>query len=133
MTDSPYVEACVKFGRLIGDLKMLAAVVLLLSVGDPTLDEAQTCRAHMGLLIEDVAREGGQVAGPTWFIRDWWDRKAADAGAPDDDGVAVAARRAELEQQRTTSPEAFQSGRGACVDAALDAGAVPGMTGVGPE
>jgi hypothetical protein len=111
---------------------MLAAL-LALAISDPTLDQAQTCRAHMEMLIEDVAREDGQVAGPTWFIRDWWDRKAADVGAPDDDGAAVAARRTELERQRTVRPDDFQSGRGACVDAALDAGAVPGMMRVRPE
>ena len=108
---------------------MLAAL-LVLTAADPTLEQAQTCRAHMELLIEDVAREGGHVAGPTWFIRDWWDRQGEDAGAPDDEGEAVGLIKTGLTQMRAEEPERFDAGRQDCVDTAIEAGAVPGM---GPE
>lgn len=105
---------------------MLAAL-LALAVADPTLDEAQTCRAHVELLIEDVAREGGHVAGPTWFIRSWWDRQAEAAGAPDDDGQVVGVIKTGLTLMRAEEPERFDAGRKDCIDTAIEAGAVPGM------
>jgi len=108
---------------------MLAALLLLASP-DPTLEQAQTCRAHMELFIEDVARESGQVAGPTWFIRDWWDRQAEAAGAPDDDGQVVGLLKTGLTLMRAEEPERFGAGRQDCIDSAIDGGAVPGM---GPE
>lgn len=109
---------------------ILAAIALL--APSPSLEEVRTCQAHVALIIEDVAREGRPVAGPTWFIRDWWDQQAEEAGAPEDDTAAVSARKAELERGRTLAPEAFQAGRGRCVDLAIDAGAVPGMARVSP-
>lgn len=111
---------------------MILSALLALAAAEPTPDQTRTCRAHMELFIEDVAREGGQIAGPTWFIRDWWDRQAEEAEAPDDGGAAAAARKAELERQRASNPDEFQTGRGVCVDTALDAGAVPGMARVRP-
>lgn len=111
---------------------MLVAFLALVTT-EPTLEQAQTCQAHMELLIEDVMREGGLVAGPTWFIRDWWDRQAQAAGAPDGHAASVAARKTELERHRTANPDDFQAGRGACVDAAMDAGAAPGMMRVRPQ
>jgi len=109
---------------------MILPILLLITVDAPTLEQAQACRAHMELFIEEVAAGGDHVAGPTWFIRDWWDRKAIEAGAPDDDGAAIEALKSNLEQFRTEAPENFAAGRQACVDVAIEAGAVPGM---GPE
>lgn len=106
---------------------MIAVALLALLSAEPTLEQAQTCRAHMELLIEDVAREGAHVAGPTWFIRSWWDRKGEAAGAPDDEGEAVALVKADLSRLRTENPDGFKAGRQECVDTAIDAGAVPGM------
>ena len=105
---------------------MLAAL-LFLATADPALERAQTCRAHMELFIEDVARESGHVAGPTWFIRDWWTLKAIEAGAPDGDGAALEALKSNLEQLRTEAPDRFAAGRQACVNRAIEGGAVPGM------
>lgn len=109
---------------------MILSALLFLASPDPTLEQAQTCRAHMELLIEDVARDGGHVAGPTWFIRDWWERQAEEAGAPDDDGAALAGVKIALGAMSTAEPERFEAERQACVDTAIEAGAVPGM---GPE
>ena len=112
---------------------MILPMLLAFAGLEPTLAQAQTCRAHMELLIEDVSRESEHVAGPTWFIRDWWTMRVVEAGAPDDDGAALAARKAELERERRENPDGFQAARGACVDVAINAGAVPGMALVEPE
>lgn len=108
---------------------MLAAL-LLIATADPTLEQAQNCRAHMEIMIEEAARDGGHVAGPTWFIRDWWERQAGEAGAPDDDGAALASVKLGLGAMSTADPERFDAERQDCVDTAIEAGAVPGM---GPE
>jgi hypothetical protein len=105
---------------------MLAAL-LALATADPTLEQAQTCRAHMELLIEDVARESAPIAGPTWFIRDWWTLKAIEAGAPDDDEAIIGGLKEGLTRLRADEPERFDTGRQACVDKAIEGGAVPGM------
>ena len=109
---------------------MILFAVLSLALADPTLDEAQTCRAHMGLFIEESARESGRVPGPSWFIRDWWVKQAIDAGSPEDDDAIIAGLMDGLRQLETTDPDRFQADRSACVDKAIAAGAVPGM---GPE
>jgi hypothetical protein len=106
---------------------MIPPAVLALAVvaADPTLEEAQTCRAHMALFIAESAHDSGRVPGPSWFIRDWWVDRAIDAGAPEDDDAIIAARVEELRQLKTTAPDAFQRGRSACVQEAMAAGAVP--------
>lgn len=109
---------------------MILSVLLALTAADPSLEQAQACRAHMELFIEEVARENEHVAGPTWFISSWWTQKAIEAGAPDDDGATLKALKSNLEQLRAEAPENFAAGRQACVDTAIDGGAVPGM---GPE
>jgi len=106
---------------------MILSALLALTAADPTLEQAQACRAHMELFIKDVARESEHVAGPTWFIRDWWTLKAIEAGAPDDDGATLKALKSNLEQVRAETPENFAAGRQACIDKAIEAGAVPGM------
>jgi len=105
---------------------MLAAL-LALATSDATLEQAQTCRAHTELFIEEVARESDHIAAPTWFIRDWWDHKAEGAGAPDDSGRTVGLIKIGLEMMRAEEPERFGAERQDCVDTAIDAGAVPGM------
>jgi len=106
---------------------MILPILLLITADAPTLEQARTCQAHVDIMIEDVAREGGHVAGPTWFIRGWWERKAGEAGAPEDDAAAVAAAKAGLGSMSVAEPERFRADRQACVDTAIEAGAVPGM------
>jgi hypothetical protein len=109
------------------ELLMILFLTLGLAVADPTLEQARACQAHMEIMIEDTARDGGPVAGPTWFISDWWTRKAAEAGAPDDDGAALTGVTIGLGAMSTAEPEQFRAERQACVDTAIEAGAVPGM------
>ncbi len=106
---------------------MILPLLLLMNADGPTLEQARTCQAHMEIMIEDVAREGGHVAGPTWFVRDWWAQKAAEAGASEDDAAELAAARAALGAMSVAEPERFRGERQACVDTAIEAGAVPGM------
>ncbi len=106
---------------------MILPALLALTAADPGLEQARVCRVHMELFIEEVAAGGGHVAGPTWFIRDWWDRKAEEAGAPEDDESAHAALKSNLAQMRSETPDRFRAGRQHCVDIAIEAGAVPGM------
>ena len=106
---------------------MILSTLLALTLPDPTLEQVQTCRAHMEILIEDVARDGGHVAGPTWFIRDWWERQAEEAGAPDDDGAALTGVKIGLGAMSVADPDRFKAERQACVDTAIEGGAVPGM------
>lgn len=109
---------------------MLALSLLVLGVDTPALERVQQCRAHVEILIEDAARAGVHVAGPTWFIRDWWTDKAEAAGARVGDAAdraELAGRKAALGAWSMTDPDAFAADRQTCIDEAIDAGAVPGM------
>ncbi len=109
---------------------MILSALLALTVPGPTLEQAQMCRAHMEVFIEDVAGESAHVAGPTWFIRDWWTLKAIEAGSPEADDAIIDALKRDLATLRAEHSEQFDAGRQGCVDTAIEAGAVPGM---GPE
>ena len=109
---------------------MILSALLALTLAEPSLEQAQACRAHMELFLEDVASEGEHVAGPTWFIRDWWTRKAIEAGSPEDDDAIIEGLKRDLTALRAEQSEEFDAGRQGCVDTAIEAGAVPGM---GPE
>lgn len=104
---------------------LLSALAVLAQ--PPSLEQARTCRAHMELLIEEVAADGGHVAGPTWFINSWWDRQAETLGAPDDDGAVLGLLKTGLGLMQADEPVRFAAERQDCVDTAIDAGAVPGM------
>ncbi len=109
---------------------MILSMLLLLTADAPTLEQAQRCRAHMELFIEEVAAESEHVAGPTWFIRDWWTLKAIEAGSPDDDDATIDGLKRGLAALRAEHSHQFDAERQSCVDTAVEAGAVPGM---GPE
>lgn len=109
---------------------MLVLSLLALTADPEALEQAQQCRAHLEIMIEDAARAGVHVAGPTWFIRDWWAEKAGAVGAHVGDGAdqaEMAARKAALGGWSKTDPDAFAADRQTCIDEAIDAGAVPGM------
>jgi hypothetical protein len=106
---------------------MISVLLLAALLETPPLEQAQTCRAHMELMIEEVAAAGDHVAGPTWFINSWWDRQAMAAGAPEDDGRVINLIKTGLLLMRADEPERFDAERQDCVDTAINAGAVPGM------
>jgi hypothetical protein len=88
------------------------------------MERAELCRAHTMLLIADAYKEGGRVAGPSWFIRDWWSAKLNEAQLSDE---RVAEIESTLKRRRTEDPQAFAAERAACIEEAIKAGAVPGM------
>lgn len=94
---------------------------------------AELCLAHMNVMIADAMRESGRVAGPSWFIRDWWQERTPEPGAP---GALTPEQRTALEQavveRKARDPEGHGAELGSCVDEAIDAGAVPGMARVSP-
>lgn len=112
---------------------MTVLAVLLVALQAPPSQpvRAELCLAHMNLMIADAVRETGLVAGPSWFIRDWWEARVPEAGTRD---ALTREQRAALEQtlveRKGRDPERHNAERGSCVDEAIDAGAVPGM---GPD
>ncbi|WP_420472366.1 hypothetical protein [Brevundimonas sp. FT23042] len=87
---------------------------------------AELCLAHVNLLIADAMRETGRVAGPSWFIRDWWDERTPEPDAP---GALTREQRTALEQvlieRRAADPQGFEAERSACVQEAIDGDALP--------
>nr|WP_314435365.1 hypothetical protein [uncultured Brevundimonas sp.] len=88
------------------------------------MQRAEVCYAHVMLLIEEAARETGRVAGPSWFIRDWWGARRDEAQSARDRERAV---KAAMAKRGTEDAAGFASERAACIQEAIKAGAVPGM------
>ncbi|MEN5169448.1 hypothetical protein ABE444_07775 [Brevundimonas pondensis] len=91
---------------------------------------AETCLAQIESLIVEASQETGRVAGPSWFIRDWWIARLPEAGQPG--ALSEAARRqavADAPDRKEADPQAFAEERRSCITEAIDAGAVPGMGG----
>lgn len=105
-------------------LELMLATTL--SATDATPPRAEICLARIEDLIIEASQETGRVAGPSWFIRDWWLEKADEAEKP-----LTREQRAALVRQvaaeRTATPDAAASARSDCVQEAIDAGAVPGI------
>lgn len=79
------------------------------------------CRAHVEMFVGQLAAEG-QVSGPSWRVRDWWDIRTEDFSA--DRLAATKSTAAALASADPGSARAFQQ---ACVQEALARGAVPGL------
>lgn len=79
------------------------------------------CRAHVEIFVGALAAEG-QVSGPSWQVRDWWDIRTEDFSA--DRLAAAKSAAAALAKADPGSARAFQQ---ACVQEALARGAVPGL------
>lgn len=88
----------------------------------PVPARAEICYAHINALIADAMAETGRVAGPSWFIRDWWGARLDEAQDTDE---RVAAVREWLAARRTADEAAYDTERHACIREAIDAGAVP--------
>ncbi|KQW82582.1 hypothetical protein [Brevundimonas sp. Root1279] len=104
----------------------MIALALTLLVAEPEPARAELCRAHMNAMIAEAMKETGRVAGPSWFIRDWWTARLPEAGAP---GALTAEQRAALEAsmpaRKAADPDKHRAELGSCVNEAMDAGAVP--------
>lgn len=89
------------------------------------MQRAEICHAHVMILIEDAARETGRVAGPSWFIRDWWGARLTDEQSTDDREARV---KTAVMQRRIRDADGFAEEHTDCIQEAIKAGAVPGMT-----
>ncbi len=112
----------------------LLLLIATLQTAPAEPSRAELCLAHANVMIADAMRESGRVAGPSWFIRGWWEERVPEAGKP---GALTPEQRTALEQAITERKERDPQGHGvelgSCVDEAIDAGAVPGMARVAPE
>lgn len=107
---------------------MIVDLLFALLLSDPATPppRAELCLAHVEALIAEASRETGRVAGPSWFIRDWWSARLPEEGAP---GALTTEQRAALAlsmpERRLADPEAYQAERKGCVDEAIEGGALP--------
>lgn len=88
----------------------------------PAPTHAERCYGQVMLLIEEAAASG-PVAGPSWFIRDYWGERLPE-DRPDEREAQVRER---LLKDQHEDLAAFAVERSACINEAIDAGAVPGM------
>ncbi len=79
------------------------------------------CRAHVEMFVGQLAADG-QVSGPSWQVRDWWDMRTE--GLPKERLAAATSAVAALARADPGAARAFQQ---ACVQDALAGGAVPGL------
>jgi len=108
----------------------MISVALMLSTliasPDPEPPRAELCLAHINAMIAEAARETGRVAGPSWFVRSWWSAKLPDDGTSE---AWTEEQRTRLElsmpERKAADPEAYQAELQACVDEAIDGGALP--------
>jgi len=110
---------------------VLAVAALMQTAPTPGRTEperAELCHAHINAFIAEEAEATGRVAGPSWFIRDWWSARLPEPGTP---GALTDAQRREREAnmpaRKTADPDGFRAEQKACITEAIDAGAVPGM------
>ncbi|HEY1225279.1 MAG TPA: hypothetical protein VGE54_08645 [Brevundimonas sp.] len=101
----------------------LLLIALLAAEVTPPPTHAEVCYARSMILIEDAMAETGRVAGPSWFIRDWWDEQLTDAQRDD---ARLAAVQAHVRARMAEDPAAADEEGQGCVDEAVKAGAVPG-------
>lgn len=79
------------------------------------------CRAHVEMFVGQLAAEG-QVSGPSWQVRDWWNIRTEDFS--EERRAAATSAVTALARADPGAARAFQQ---ACVQEALSGGAVPGM------
>lgn len=88
----------------------------------PVPARAEVCYAHVEALIADAMAETGRVAGPSWFVRDWWGQRLDETQDTDE---RLATVRVWLAARRTVDAVAYDAERHACIQQAIEAGAVP--------
>ena len=102
----------------------LAALALSACASSPAAPEpsrADICLARMEGMIEAAAATGN-VAGPSWFIRDWWEARRAEAGGERGDAWTVVRQTIDV---RAMDEAARAAELQSCVDEAIAAGALP--------
>lgn len=108
----------------------MIVAALLMSVFVPGPDRepprAEHCLAHVEALIAEAERETGMVAGPSWFVRSWWMARLPEDGTPEawtaEQRQALAAS---MPARKAADPEGYRAELQACVDEAIEGGALP--------
>ena len=103
----------------------LTAMTLSACASTPAAPEpsrADICLARMEGMIEEAAAATGNVAGPSWFIRDWWEARRAEAGGERGDAWTVVRQTIDV---RAMDEAARAAELQSCVDEAIAAGALP--------
>ena len=111
--------------RVKPEILGLAALALLACASTavaPGPTRADICQARIEGMIEEAAAATGNVAGPTWFIRDWWEARRTEAGGERDDAWMVVR---ETIDARAMDEAARTAELQSCVDEAIAAGALP--------
>ena len=108
---------------------MIAAALslsLLAVAPDPAPPRAELCLAHINAMIAEASRETGRVAGPSWFIRDWWSARLPEEDSP---GAFSGEQRKALEDsmpgRKAADPDAYRAELQSCVDEAIEGDALP--------
>lgn len=80
------------------------------------------CIAHVDLFIA-ASSSSGQVAGPSWQVRDWWDARslAIDAAVRE---PALESARLRASRLADSDPEAAEAAQGNCIHEAIAGGAL---------
>ena len=102
---------------------ILAAAALVLAL-DRRLQPSRTevCYAYSRIVIEDAMRESGRVAGPSWFISDWWEERLTDRERDEMRQTAVVAQ---MRARISASPSRYRREDRDCVERAERGGALP--------
>jgi hypothetical protein len=107
-------------------MSVVLAFVAALQVPPAEPGRPELCLAHVNVMIAEAMRETGRVAGPSWFIRDWWEARTS---RPDDAGALTGEQRTALEasmaERKARDPDAWRAELQACVDEAIEGGALP--------
>lgn len=107
---------------------ILTAPILALTPQEtPEPSKAATCYAYVMLDIGEAMAESGRVAGPSWFVRDYWEERLTEDEL---DAAAQEAAEEIMKGRKDTDTDAYRTAGDACYDEPIDAGAVPGM---GPD
>jgi hypothetical protein len=120
----PSREGSAKVGQT--ENARVIALALTLLIAEPEPARAELCLAHVNAMIAEAMNETGRVAGPSWFIRSWWDERLPEAGAP---GALTEEQRTALEAsmpaRRAADPDKHRAELQGCVNEAIDGGALP--------
>lgn len=104
----------------------MIAFALTLLAADPEPARAELCLAHVNAMIAEEMNQTGRVAGPSWFIRDWWTARLPEEGAP---GALSEEQRTALEAsmpaRRAADPDRHRDALQDCVSEAIEGGALP--------
>jgi hypothetical protein len=104
---------------------MLATLILSLAFDGltPPPTRAEVCYAQIEAFIADEMNTTGRVAGPSWFIRDWWAHKLAEGLESDTARQAAVAEW--LARRQASEPEVVRAEKIGCIEEAIAAGALP--------